>query len=247
MNHYKYREQYSDEEIEADVQRRLEEAKNKPEGYYPREITEAEHRKHAEEWFDILERVGHKANSLEVPDKYWDFWFAYHHNDNDFDKYFEEIAEKLAEEYVHAMKSEVESYAWHKYDEAVEKEEEGSYYSKVTLDELLDQRFERSLRVFRDEETLEQAIRTSVALETAIADVNNQGFDKEFKFILDYFKPREGGRDHCFIGKERVFQLLNAAQMEEEKIVVTPENYKNCWWNGDLMVCHIHGEEIDTL
>ena len=25
------------------------------------------------------------------------------------------------------------------------------------------------------------------------------------------------------------------------------ENYKNCWWNGDIMVCHISGEEIDIL
>ena len=241
MGRYKYKDQFTEEDIQADIERRKQDELDRD---LPIKLKNEDIRKLSEDWFKLESKVNSLANSMDVPEKYWDFWFAYGHFDNDFDRYFEEIADELAETFVRKMKGAVSSYAWYTHDK---KEGEEITYPASTLEKYMDDVFERDLRVFRDEDTLEKAIRTSVALKTAIADVNDQGFDKEFSNILDYFKPIPDHRDHCYLGKERVFQLLNKAQCEPERIIVTPENYKNCWWNGDIMVCHISGEKIDIL
>ena len=244
MGRFKYKDKFTEEEIKADAKRKEEEDKRKYGDKIPRLLTGKDYLRLSKEWFKLETTVNSYANSMDVPEKYWDFWFAYGHFDNDFDGYFAEAARELSEQYTTEMRSAVLNYAWHTYNK---KEGEEITYPAPTLEKYLDDVFERELRAFRDEDTLEKIIRTSVALKAGIKDVNNQSFDKEFNNILNYFKPGTDGREHCYIGKKRVFEFLNEVQYNSEKIKITPENYKNCWWNGDVMVCHISGEKVDIL
>ena len=113
MGRYKYKDQFTEEDIQADIERRKQDELDRD---LPIKLKDEDIRRLSENWFKLESKVNSLANSMDVPERYWDFWFAYGHFDNDFDQYFEEIAEELAETFIRKMKGAVSSYAWYTYD-----------------------------------------------------------------------------------------------------------------------------------
>ena len=220
-----------------------------------------------DKWKDLAKRY----SEIEFSDSIDDIWFAVYYGDNDFGSSAEKAMKELAKKVIIALQQNIQLAIFEdemalRYPDIHKSYEDyfktGNKMDKDNISVNMDyvnhpeRIFNKTLnKVFysqnlwwNNKEVLKKEFKKYFLKDQLLWKLDNDyipeesNLDEDYKRYNNYFNFDDS---NVALGKEDVLRLLNEYCLEKEKGQVTLENFKDFWWNGELVVCHIHGKNID--
>ena len=186
------------------------------------------------------------ANSIDIPEKYSNYWFLWYYGDNDFSSASELAVKYVANQYVDLLKQDLHNLAgtvW-TYQDYQKKNEDTKKRLKKDLDHMKESidkreldRLSSSFNIFFKSD-LKPFYNSLLYLTTTYSSTfrpTGDEFDEGFNHTLNYLRHSK-----VIVGKENILEFLTNLIGKP----VTEENLDKTWYDSEIVLCRIIEGEI---